>query len=304
VKLLGKRNVLLNCNLAILIGIWIMNSFASVSAYNLTKATPNEYKYSLSPQILLAVGDNFTRKALLESKLQKYIIQKGDTLFQISSDCFVSVKFLQSINKIKDPRGLIVGQALYIPPVENSSTALQNYSIKQRDSIRSIQSKYQLTEWQFRRLNPQLYGSLKMGEVIRLPKRIIVDKVRGDNHFLIQPVRGLLTSRFGFRWGKMHYGIDLAAPAGTPVKAADNGYISFTGWLGGYGLLVIIDHGSYKTYYGHLSKIIATKGSQVHQGDLIGRVGATGHAYGNHLHFEVERKGVKQNPYYFLKKFN
>jgi murein DD-endopeptidase MepM/ murein hydrolase activator NlpD len=102
----------------------------------------------------------------------------------------------------------------------------------------------------------------------------------------------------------MHYGLDLAAPIGTPVKAAGAGKITFVGWRGGYGLLIIINHGQYCTYYGHLSKALVIPGTKVQQGDLIAQVGATGHAYGSHLHFEVEENGTKVNPYNLIKRIN
>jgi murein DD-endopeptidase MepM/ murein hydrolase activator NlpD len=99
----------------------------------------------------------------------------------------------------------------------------------------------------------------------------------------------------------MHYGIDLAAPIGAPIRAAASGKVIFTGWNGGYGWFIKLNHGTYKTNYGHLSKIVAANGSYVQKGDLIGLVGATGRAYGSHLHFELEINGKKVDPLLHLK---
>ena len=114
------------------------------------------------------------------------------------------------------------------------------------------------------------------------------------------PVQGVLTSGFGPRWGRMHTGIDIAAPSGTPIHAAKAGEVIFTGWLGGYGNAVILDHGDgIATLYGHQSRIGCTEGQILNQGDVLGFVGTTGHSTGNHLHFEVriDTKPVNPRPY-------
>lgn len=116
----------------------------------------------------------------------------------------------------------------------------------------------------------------------------------------IWPVQGVLTSGFGMRWGRMHEGIDIAAPIGTPIHAAAAGTIIYAGWMGGYGNLVIIDHGGgMATAYGHQSAIYVTGGS-VSQGQVIGAVGSTGNSTGPHLHFEVRVNGSAVDPLGYL----
>jgi murein DD-endopeptidase MepM/ murein hydrolase activator NlpD len=117
------------------------------------------------------------------------------------------------------------------------------------------------------------------------------------------PVNGRVTSGFGMRfhpilgYSRMHQGIDLAAPAGTPIVAASDGVVRFAGWHGGHGNYVLVAHaGGLATGYGHMSRIVAAPGEQVSQGELIGYVGATGLATGPHLHFEVFRGGVAIDP--------
>lgn len=115
------------------------------------------------------------------------------------------------------------------------------------------------------------------------------------------PVRGRLTSPFGMRRGAHHTGIDLAAPTGTVVSAADAGRVSFAGTKGAYGRLVIIDHeNGYQTYYAHLNTISVNVGTRVHKGQQIGTVGSTGRSTGPHLHFEVRRNGTPVNPSSYL----
>jgi murein DD-endopeptidase MepM/ murein hydrolase activator NlpD len=116
----------------------------------------------------------------------------------------------------------------------------------------------------------------------------------------IWPVDGVLTSGFGPRWGRMHTGIDIAAPAGTPIRAAKAGEVIYAGWLNGYGNTVVLDHGDgIATLYGHQSRIGSTEGQTLNQGDVLGFVGSTGHSTGNHLHFEVriDTKPVNPRPY-------
>jgi len=107
---------------------------------------------------------------------------------------------------------------------------------------------------------------------------------------------GSVTSCFGQRWGRLHAGVDLAAPHGTPIHAAGAGVIVAAGEEQGYGNAVLIDHGNgYLTHYGHMSAITVTVGQSVAVGDQIGAEGSTGHSTGPHLHFEVHQ-GTYQNP--------
>ena len=118
---------------------------------------------------------------------------------------------------------------------------------------------------------------------------------------LIWPVNAPLTSPFGWRWGRMHEGIDLGAAYGTPIAAAAAGTVIYAGWLGGYGNLTVIDHGGgLATAYGHQSQITVTVGQQVGQGEIIGNVGSTGHSTGPHLHFEVRVNGQAVDPLGYL----
>ena len=109
--------------------------------------------------------------------------------------------------------------------------------------------------------------------------------------------RYTLSSGFGYRWGRLHSGIDMAAPTGTPIYASDGGTVVRAGWYGGYGLCVDIQHGDGKeTRYGHCSKLLVNVGDKVYQGQNISLVGNTGHSFGSHLHFEIHINGSPVNP--------
>jgi murein DD-endopeptidase MepM/ murein hydrolase activator NlpD len=118
---------------------------------------------------------------------------------------------------------------------------------------------------------------------------------------LMWPVSGPVTSPFGWRWGRMHEGIDIGVPTGTPIGAAAAGTVIYSGWMGGYGNLVVIDHGGgLSTAYGHQSSIAVSVGQSVAQGQVIGYVGCTGHCFGPHLHFEVRINGTPVDPLGYL----
>lgn len=112
---------------------------------------------------------------------------------------------------------------------------------------------------------------------------------------------GYISSPFGYRWGTFHAGIDIAAPYGTNVYAAADGYVSKASWYSGYGNCIMITHSSgFVTLYGHNSKLLVSYGQQVKKGDLIARVGSTGDSTGNHVHFEIRQNGTKLNPSYYV----
>jgi murein DD-endopeptidase MepM/ murein hydrolase activator NlpD len=122
-----------------------------------------------------------------------------------------------------------------------------------------------------------------------------------SSHGLVWPVSAGITSPFGWRWGRMHEGVDLGASYGSPIHAAASGTVIWAGWLGGYGNLVVIDHGGgLSTAYGHQSHIAVSYGQHVEQGEVIGYVGSTGHSTGPHLHFEVRIDGSAVDPLGYL----
>lgn len=119
---------------------------------------------------------------------------------------------------------------------------------------------------------------------------------------LLKPVQNaFITSGFGFRWGRPHQGIDMAAPVGTPIMSAETGKVVYSGWMQGYGNFVAIDHGhGIETHYAHCSKILVHVGQHISKGQMIAKVGSTGHSTGPHLHFEVVANGIHRNPVKFL----
>lgn len=128
----------------------------------------------------------------------------------------------------------------------------------------------------------------------------------GTGRFML-PVNGTLNSNFGPRRHpihgvvKPHRGVDFAAPHGTPIRAADAGVVLYVGWYGGYGKIVMIDHGGdLVSLYAHTSRYVVDTGEKVARGQVIGHVGSTGLSTGPHLHFEIRRNGTPVNPIGYL----
>jgi hypothetical protein len=120
----------------------------------------------------------------------------------------------------------------------------------------------------------------------------------------IWPVQGMIFSLYGPRWGRLHEGIDISAPRGTPIVAAKDGVVIVAGGkagYGGYGNTVEIKHDDgFTTRYAHLSETVVKEGDVVKAGDVIGAVGCTGRCTGPHCHFEIRYNDVSLNPLYFL----
>lgn len=148
---------------------------------------------------------------------------------------------------------------------------------------------------------------LRPGQVLAIPGRTTAAAAAVPRYVrarlvMAWPTRGVLTSRFGWRYRHHHDGIDLAAPHGTPIYAARAGRVVFAGWYYGYGRTVILDHGNgLQTLYGHASSLLVRQGQQVERGQLIARVGCTGSCTGSHLHFEVRLRGRAVNPLGYLR---
>lgn len=125
--------------------------------------------------------------------------------------------------------------------------------------------------------------------------------IQGGSGGWIWPVNGPVTSPYGPRWGRIHEGIDIAVPAGTPIRAANSGTVILAAATGGYGNYTCIDHGSgLSSCYAHQSSYATSVGASVSQGDVIGYVGCTGSCFGDHLHFEIRINGAAVDPLGYL----
>lgn len=210
------------------------------------------------------------RKKAEKGKGVYHTVKKGETFWRISKTYSVDIKMLATINKISDITKISEGDKLFIPGAE-AVKEIAVYSQGDDD-------------------NPQSY----------LTKGVVPSLLRNGD--FVWPIKGRLSSSFGHRGERMHDGIDIAAPEGEIIKAAAEGKVIFSG-LGpkGYGKIVIIKHkGNIVTVYAHNSKNIVSDGDFVDQGDEIANIGNTGRATGYHLHFEIRKNNIPQDPLSYL----
>jgi len=146
---------------------------------------------------------------------------------------------------------------------------------------------------------PGAYRAASIGTASRGVHRYTGERASRQFSWPVQ--NGVVSSGFGIRNGAMHSGVDIAAPVGTPVLAADSGVVIFSGTLHGYGNTVIIRHDDeYATVYGHNSRNLVSEGARVTRGQEIGEIGRTGRTTGANLHFEVREDNVARDPLAFL----
>lgn len=188
-------------------------------------------------------------------------VKSGETLWRICKTYGVDIQEVAEINNITDPGAIRAGFKLFIPGAKRVLA-----------------------------IDPNRIFGRESGEKITLQK--------GKFQW---PLRGEISSDFGVRDKKMHNGIDIRAPIGQKVQAAQGGEISYAGALQGYGKVVVIQHGgNFSTVYAHLEHVSVKKGQSVQKADTIGRVGDSGNATGPHLHFEVRLRGQPRNPNFYL----
>lgn len=177
------------------------------------------------------------------------------------------------------------------------------HAVAAGDTLWRLAQVYGVSVTAIRAANNKEGDALAVGEKLFIPGgRARSEQVsRGYGQRFVWPTAGTLTSGFGYRWGRLHAGIDLAADEGTPVRAAQAGRTVSAGWRSGYGYTVVLDHGhGYTTLYAHLADYEVEAGQYVRAGQLIGYVGDTGYSFGAHLHFEIRLHGQAVNPLQYL----
>lgn len=197
----------------------------------------------------------------------------------------------------------------------NEVAAVRGRLVRSRSSLQTARDDRRTTLANVRRSRVRLEGDLRELEAQQARVQRALQNAQGNafteqggggpirrgSGSLIWPVNGPVVSPFGPRWGRLHAGIDIAAPAGTPIRAADSGRVVLQGWVGGYGNYTCIQHtSSLSSCYAHQSSSAVSQGSSVRQGQVIGSVGCTGHCFGDHLHFETRVNGSPTDPMGYL----
>ena len=273
--------------------------------YRLTRRT------ALS-QLATSLGVDVQSLAALNDQPMNHVFESG-TWFAVSSDRSDAASKLVSV---------AADSVRNAPPVISSPPVASTAKVQRSDSLASFLARHGIKEIELKRLNPGLaVADISVGRELRVAKA-----ASGQNLLAIRPTtsggaswpntpnlqdsqarpgviapgrdqylwptKGVFTSGFGWRWGRMHKGIDIANNTGTSIHAAKAGIVTFAGWSGAYGYLVEIAHGDGEsTRYAHNSRLMVSKGQVVPQGARISLMGSTGRSTGPHLHFEIRRPG-------------
>lgn len=240
-----------------------------------------------------------TAAADRQTQIRKHKVADGETLSQIAEIYQIDVDTIYGANQdISDV--IHPGDELAILPRKGII-----HTAQAGDTVWSLSNEYKVNADDIIAVNQLYNGFIVVGQQLFIPGGRLTRSAAGPSRAgvlrFLWPAAGEISSGFGYRWGRMHAGIDVAADTGTPVVAAKAGYIVYAGWWGGYGYTVMIEHGQgYSTLYAHLSDYVAAKGDYVAAGKLIGYVGNTGYSTGPHLHFEIRHHGEPINPFMLL----
>ncbi len=259
-------------------------------------------------------------------KTLNYVVKRGDSLWAIAETNHLTVDDLKKANPEVQSDLIQIGQNLNLVVPDPYVTLTSKETVVTTVSIPfsiEVTNDPNMWPWQETVTQAGKSGQKRITQVVRRDEGKEVSRVtvseeilshpvtkkltRGSKQVptmgsgqLVWPVQGTITSYFGYRWGSFHQGVDIGAPSGTEILAADSGMVSLACWNGGYGNCVKIDHGGgLVTLYGHLSKIGVEVGDSVTKGAVIGYVGSTGVSTGPHLHFEIHVDGKAKDPLSF-----
>ncbi len=233
-------------------------------------------------------------------QIREHRVKKGETLSHIAHEYGVSIDTICGSNNLRSYHFIRAGRLLKIP---NNDGIL--YKVKAGNRVAEVARKYKVSVDKIITAN-----EIKNPDFVGAGRELFIPDAKPQNIVpgFLWPTRGrFITCGYGWRRNPFHYGrkefhqgLDIRCRYEW-IKASRFGKITYTGWLGGYGNVVVIAHpGGYKTLYAHLSRVIVRRGQYVKQGQMIAKSGNTGRSTGPHLHFEIMKRGRHKNPYNYL----
>jgi murein DD-endopeptidase MepM/ murein hydrolase activator NlpD len=247
-------------------------------------------------------------------------VRPGDSLWRISREHDVTPEAIASANDIAVDATLQPGDTLVVPgrfvasgaSSDQGGYAAPTITVDPGDTLWEIAGRYDTTVAALMAANDLDGASLRAGQELRIVAQDDAGSVSAavreqarpapaTSDLMVWPLRGPITSRFGWRplrigGSNMHYGVDIDGHSGDPIVAATSGEVTFAGWMGGFGKLVIVERGDTEYYYAHASELLVGEGQRVEAGQAIARVGTTGRVTGSHLHFEIRVDGSPVDP--------
>ncbi len=260
-----------------------------------------------------------------------HVVKKGETFAGLAKANNMTERDLLAANPDVDPKKLEVGSKITVMKpgamvnMEVSKLVTANQKIKHKVIEKKTDEMYEgdievktegkngkrVVTSRIQTVNGKEIANTAIVEIVRsqpVTEVLLVGTAErppsvGDGKYIWPAASGTyrISSEYGARWGRNHNGIDMACPQGTDVLAADGGIVTWAGYKGSFGYLVIIDHqNGYETYYAHNSQLLVSAGDEVYEGMHIAESGNTGRSTGPHIHFEVRTGGVPYNPRNYL----
>jgi len=292
---------------------------APVIAQEFPGRSINPWQISAAPAVLSASTDDPGIDTQISSKVRDsiidYSVAPGDTVSSVATKFGVSADTIRWENSLSGDR-IKVGSSLQILPVTGVA-----HKVQKGDTVYSIAKKYDsdpqsVVDFPFNSFSNDETFELAIGQTVIVPDGVMPTGVSGvavprarqmtpdagtvtATGQFVWPTQGVITQRFSW----YHPGIDIANNAQPLDVAADSGRVIYAGWdTSGYGNMVLVDHGNgFKTRYAHLSQFMVVAGQSVSRGQVLGRMGSTGHSTGPHTHFEIILNGVHVNPLNYLR---
>lgn len=260
---------------------------------------------------------------------EEYAVQEGDVLGSIAKKHDLTLAQLLELNpNIHENSLLQIGQKLNVTvnkPLLTVKVVEEKMKVETIDYAHIVKEDPTMPKGDKKVVSEGAAGKKKVSYLITIEngertERVVTDEEiieepedrvvvvgtkeipsRGTGSFAWPTNGGYISSHVGQRWGAFHRGIDIARPSNYTIKASDNGVVTFTGWDGTYGNKIVVNHNNgYETVYAHLSKIDVSVGQVVERGSAIGVMGSTGNSTGTHLHFEIHKNGVVENPLSYI----
>ncbi len=249
-------------------------------------------------------------------------VRVGDSLWDIAMAHDVALQELLRVNGLEESSIIRPGDALQIPgrfvatgrPVDQGGFATPTITVDPGDTLWDIANRYNTTIEALMSANNLRNATLSVGQTLRIVDAngsaaalgATVAPTPADAARMVWPLRGAITSGFGWRsltvgGSNAHYGVDIDGVTGDPIVSATAGTVTYAGWMGGFGQVVVVEQGNREYYYAHASQLHVQEGQRVTPGQLIARVGSTGRVTGSHLHFEVRIDGTPVDPLPILK---
>jgi LysM repeat protein len=255
-------------------------------------------------QALYTVKSGRPEQNLPELKFYTYKVKPGENFWVVMSKCSLDMDTLMSVNNLTSPFQVVAGTTLYIPNMRGVVVAGKGEGLRRVLASENINIKYVKAVNKSASLD-KTFLFIPCGKISTVERSLFLCTAFVSPIKFPRTTSGFGTRRNPFNERRMefHKGIDLGCPIGTKVYAVRAGTVVFSGYMEGYGKLVILEHEyGYRSYYGHLSRSLVKPGMKVRPGDFIAVTGNTGRATGPHLHFEIRKNGHAMNPMTFLKR--